>query len=90
MIKGIFVYLHTSKGVATICSPLYLNVNKLKISRKVLNLNFLRSALRKIVMSGRDGKFFSAGGAEKKRMERPCEKHRKKLIIGIYKRKFGL
>lgn len=48
VIKEIFVYLHTSKGVATICSPLYLNVNKLKMIRNALNLNFLRIALRKI------------------------------------------
>ena len=48
MVKRIFVYLHTVKGVATICPPLYLNVNKLKLSRNVLNLSFLRFALRKI------------------------------------------
>lgn len=43
-----FVYLQAVKGVATICSPLYLNVNKLKMIRNALNLNFLRTALRKI------------------------------------------
>lgn len=48
VIKEIFVYLHTSKGVATICSPLYLNVNKLKMIRNALNINLLRSALQNI------------------------------------------
>ena len=43
-----FVYLQAEKGDATICTPDYLNVNKLKIYRNVLNLNHLRFALRKI------------------------------------------
>lgn len=48
VVKRNFVYLQAVKGVATICSPLYLNVNKLKMIRNALNLNFLRTALRKI------------------------------------------
>lgn len=50
VVKRNFVYLHTVKGVATICSPCYINVNKLKILRNALNLSFLRFALRNASM----------------------------------------
>ncbi len=46
-----FVYLQTVKGSATICPPYYINVNELKISRKVLNLSVLSFALRKLECS---------------------------------------
>lgn len=61
-----FVYLHTVKDVAIICPPYYINVKNLKLSRKVLNLSLLRSALRKIVMSGEDGKFSQRGNRREK------------------------
>lgn len=38
VIFGNFVYLHTVKGVATICPPYYLNVNKLEMLRNVLKI----------------------------------------------------
>jgi hypothetical protein len=50
VILGNFVNLHTVKGVATICYPDYLNVNKLEISRNALNLNLLRLIIREIDM----------------------------------------
>ncbi len=62
MVLGNFVYLHTVKGVATICPPYFINVNKLKMYRNVLNLNLLRSALRKISMSRGGLCLYVAGG----------------------------
>lgn len=56
VVKINFVYLQSEWGAAIICIPELLNVNKLKMSRKVLNLNLLRPALRKIVMKGGDAK----------------------------------
>ena len=47
VVKKNFVYLHTVKGVATICSPYYVNVNKPKMLRNALKLNSLSRALRK-------------------------------------------
>lgn len=45
-----FVYLQTVKGVATICSPEFLNVNKLKMLRNALKLKLLCNALREGVI----------------------------------------
>ncbi len=47
--KRNLVYLQTVKGVATICFPDYINVNKLKIIRNALKLNSLRYAVRKSI-----------------------------------------
>lgn len=49
-VKRNFVYLRTERDVDIENHPEYINVNKLKISRNALNLNILRSALRKIAM----------------------------------------
>ena len=48
VVKRNLVTLQAEKGVTTICTPDYINVNKIKISRNALNLNLLRFALRKI------------------------------------------
>ncbi len=48
VVLGNFVYLQAEKGVATVCYPDYLNVNKLKMLRNALNLSLLGSALRKM------------------------------------------
>lgn len=45
-----FVYLPTERDGDILNHPEYINVNKLEISRNALNLNLLRSALRKIDM----------------------------------------
>lgn len=64
MLQIYFVYLPTERDVDIKNHPEYINVNKLKMYRNVLNLNLLRSALRKIFMQRgmcKEGKYGENG-----------------------------